>query len=381
MENNANDLVMDGNLGREIVRLIESGIKFSDIHLVENDVLRIRGGDVKISKVADGAIISRADILEFLDGPTKRKGLVIEDCFSAKDDIDVSCEMDIGGKKIRFRVNAFRARGKLEMVLRKIEDKIISVSDLGFGDAASRKIVELCGRSQGIIFVTGATGSGKTTTLGSMVNEINSSYECKIITIEDPIEVVHENKKAMISQREVGVDTSSFGGALRSALREDPDVIMIGEIRDRQTAETALDAALTGHLVLATMHTNDASQTIQRFVQMFDSEDRNRIQTILAAALVAVISQTLEKDVNNNRILISELMIASNAIKSSITNGQFVQIPNQIMESANTLGNYLMGRKAMELLVQHRITKEVAKKIFDLSSDSKSLNEQLLRIK
>lgn len=369
------------NLDIEISKLIGSGVKFSDIHITEGEVLSIRGADVSISSVSGGSIVTREDIVGFLDEPAQKKKIVVEDKFLNNEEIDVSVEMDFPDKKVRFRVNAYKSRGKLEMVLRKIDEKIVPLSDLGFGLEATKRIKELCGKGKGLIFVTGATGSGKTTTLGSMIDEINDTCSGKIITIEDPIEVTHYNKKSKISQREVGVDTLSFGSALKAALRQDPDVIMIGEIRDRETAEIALNAALTGHLVLATMHTNDASQTIQRFVQMFESEDRSRIQSILSAALLAVLSQTLERDISNNRVLISELMIVNNAIKVIISSGSYHQIPNAISESSNTLGNYLMGKKALNLFIEHRISKEVAKKIIDMSPDAKSLNDQLARIK
>lgn len=369
------------NISIEIIKLINSGVKFSDIHITEGEVLSIRGADVSIVSVDDSNIIARDDIIAFLDEPAKKKRIVLEEKISNNEEIDVSIEMDLVDKKVRFRVNAYKSRGKLEMVLRKIDEKIVPLSDLGFGVDTTKRIKELCSKGQGIIFVTGATGSGKTTTLGSMIDEINNSYSGKIVTIEDPIEVTHKNIKSKISQREVGVDTLSFGNALRAALRQDPDVIMIGEIRDRETAEIALNAALTGHLVLATMHTNDASQTIQRFVQMFESEDRSRIQSILSAALLAVISQTLERDVNKNRILISELMIVNNQIKVIISSGGYHQIPNAISESSNTLGNYLMGKKALSLFMEHKISKEIAKKIIDMSPDAKSLNDQLSRIK
>ncbi len=372
---------MSKNLSTEIIKLVESGVKFSDIHITEGEVICVRGSDVSISDVDGGGVITRDDIIEFMDEPARKKKIVLEDKISNNEEIDVSVQMEFSGKKVRFRVNLYKSRERLEMVLRKIDEKIVPLSDLGFGLDTTNRIKDLCNKGQGIIFVTGATGSGKTTTLGSMIDEINSSHRGKIITIEDPIEVVHEKKMSKVSQREIGVDTLSFGNALRAALRQDPDVIMIGEIRDRETAEIALNAALTGHLVLATMHTNDASQTIQRFVQMFESEDRSRIQSILSAALLAVISQTLERDVNKNRILISELMIANSAIKSSVSNGAYHQIPNLISESSNTLGNYLMGKKALGLFMEKKISKDVAKKIIDMSPDAKSLNDQLSRIK
>lgn len=352
-----------------LTRLISSGVKFSDVHMCEGQCFKIRGSDVAITNYPDSPVVNREDFLDFFSEYAEKKEINLKETLAVNVDVDMSADLIVNDKEYRFRVSIYKSRELIRAVLRKNDSGIVAFEDLGFGPAAE-KIRSLCRYPQGIIFVTGATGSGKSTTLASLIDIINEEIQGHIITIEDPIEFIHKDKKSVISQREVGVDCGSFGKALKSSLRQDPDVIMVGEIRDQETAEIALNAALTGHLVLATLHTNDATQTIQRFIQMFPEQERSRVQSTLAAALVAIISQALDKDLNNNRILISELMIATSGIRSTITTGQFVQLPNKITESYNTIGNYLMAHNVKMLLSQKRISPEVAKKYFDLSPDS-----------
>lgn len=359
----------DNAIKTGIELIIESGVKFSDIHISEGNHLRVRGGDVSINTNKDTPIVSKADIIDFFSQAAKRKGVDLLESLGNKVDVNASIVINVGGNDYRFRSNIFTSREKYRAVLRKNDSKIVPFDSLGFGVAGDR-ILKLCSATQGIIFVTGATGSGKSTTLASILDVINHRLHGHIITIEDPIEFTHDDHLCTVSQREVGVDVLNFKEAVREAMRQDPDVIMVGEIRDRETAEAALRASLTGHLVLSTLHTNDATQTIQTFVQIFEAEERSRIQSTLSAALLGVISQSLDKDTENNRILMSELMIANPAIRNTISTGQFHQLHNKISESTNSHGNYLMAHNTKQLLSQKRITPEVARKYFEMSPDT-----------
>lgn len=359
----------DNSIKTGIELIVESGVKFSDIHISEGCHLRVRGSDVSIKTNEATPVITRDDIVDFFSASAERKGIDLLDSLSKKDDVNVSLTISINGEEYRFRSSIFCSREKYRAVIRKNDSGIVPFDNLGFG-AAGEKIKKLCEATQGIIFVTGATGSGKSTTLASILDVINGRLNGHIITIEDPIEFTHDERECIISQREVGVDVPSFKEAVRGAMRQDPDVIMVGEIRDRETAEAALRASLTGHLVLSTLHTNDATQTIQSFVQIFEAEERSRIQSTLSAALLGIISQALDKDLNNNRILLSELMIATPAIRTTISNGQFQQLHNKISESYGSHGNYLMAHHVKLLLSQKKISPDVARKYFEMSPDS-----------
>lgn len=222
----------------------------------------------------------------------------------------------------RFRVNAFEQHRGAGAVFRSIAAHVPNIESLGLGEVFKG----LCSLSQGLVLVTGATGSGKTTTLAAMIDHINATRRQHILTIEDPIEFVHTSRQCLISQREVSRDTHSVATALRAALREDPDVIMLGEMRDLDSIRLALTAAETGHLVLATLHTASAAKTVDRIVDVFPTEEKAMVRAMLSESLQAVISQTLVKRVGGGRIAAHEIMLATPAIRNLIRENKVAQM-------------------------------------------------------
>jgi twitching motility protein PilT len=256
----------------------------------------------------------------------------------------------------RFRVNAFKQRGSYAMVLRIIPLRIPSMEELGLPKVTD----ELTKLPRGLILVTGPTGSGKTTTLASVINKINSERRCHIITLEDPLEYLHSHKKSIVNQREVGSDTESFANALRGALREDPDVILVGEMRDLETISIAITAAETGHLVLSTLHTNGAAKTIDRIVDVFPPYQQQQIRVQLAAVIEAVISQQLlPKASGKGRVAAHEVMVASPAIRNLIREGKIHQI-DTVIQTSSALGMQTMDTSLVNLYRRGEITKETA---------------------
>jgi twitching motility protein PilT len=229
-------------------------------------------------------------------------------------------------EQARFRGNAFHQQGGYAMSLRMIPNRIPSFEELNLPDAIER----LANLPQGLVLVTGPTGSGKSTTLASMIDYINVNRPCHILTIEDPIEYVHTHKCAAVNQREVGVDTDSFASALRSALREDPDVILVGEMRDLETIQFALTIAETGHLVFATLHTNDAAQALDRISDVFPASRQEQIKVQLAASIQGVVSQRLIPKVGGGQVAAFEILIATNAMRNLIREGKTHQIRNVV---------------------------------------------------
>jgi twitching motility protein PilT len=228
--------------------------------------------------------------------------------------------------KARIRANAFYQRGNCSLSIRRIPMRIPTPSDLGIPGV----MAGILRNPSGIILVTGPTGSGKSTTMAAMVDTINRIRPCHIITIEDPIEYLHTNQQAAVSQREVGTDTESFDRALRSALREDPDVVMVGEMRDLESISFALTIAETGHLVLATMHTNDSAQTIDRIIDVFPAERRPQIQVQLAGTLLAVIYQRLVPKLNAGMVAAYEIMVGVPAVRNLVREGKTRQLRNVV---------------------------------------------------
>ena len=247
--------------------------------------------------------------------------------FETGREADFSCEVAGLG---RFRVNAFEQQRGAGAVFRSIAQAIPSLESLGLGEVFRR----ICHLSHGLVLVTGATGSGKSTTLAAMIDHLNSTRQKHILTIEDPIEVIHEPRQSLINQREVHRHTHSFAAALRSALREDPDVIMLGEMRDLETIRLALTAAETGHLVLATLHTSSATRTIDRVVDVFPAEEKAMVRTMLSESLQAVISQTLVKKVGGGRVAAHEIMLATPAIRNLIRENKVAQMVSAIQTGA-----------------------------------------------
>ncbi len=226
----------------------------------------------------------------------------------------------------RFRVNAFNQERGAAAVFRTIPSEILSLEDL----KAPKFFEELCKKPRGLVLVTGPTGSGKSTTLAAMVDHINANDYAHILTVEDPIEFVHKSKKCLINQREVHRDTQSFNNALRSALREDPDIIMVGEMRDLETIRLALSAAETGHLVFGTLHTTSAAKTIDRIIDVFPAAEKDMIRSMLSESLQAVISQTLLKKVGGGRIAAHEIMVGTPAIRNLIREAKVAQMYSAI---------------------------------------------------
>jgi twitching motility protein PilT len=231
----------------------------------------------------------------------------------------------------RFRVSVFKERGNYGIVLRQIPNRLMSLDEIGLPPG----VKDLLMRPRGLILVTGPTGSGKTTTLASMLDVINREEDCHIITIEDPIEYYHPHKKSILTQREIGVDVPDFAEALRRGLRQDPDVILVGEMRDLATMEAAITAAETGHLVFATLHTTGAARTVDRIVDAFPTNQQEQIRTQLASSILAVISQVLMKRADGKgRVACFEIMIATDAIRALIREAKTFRITSDIQTGA-----------------------------------------------
>jgi twitching motility protein PilT len=256
----------------------------------------------------------------------------------------------------RFRVNAFNQNRGAGAVFRTIPSKVLTMEDLGMGQVF--KDVSMVPR--GLVLVTGPTGSGKSTTLAAMVDYINDNRYDHILTIEDPIEFVHESKKCLVNQREVHRDTHGFNEALRSALREDPDIILVGELRDLETIRLALTAAETGHLVFGTLHTTSAAKTIDRIIDVFPAEEKDMVRSMLSESLNAVISQTLLKKVNGGRVAAHEIMIGTPAIRNLVREGKVAQMYSAIQTSAG-VGMQTLDQCLTELVQKRVIGRDVAK--------------------
>lgn len=256
----------------------------------------------------------------------------------------------------RFRVNAFSHNRGAGAVFRTIPSKVLTMEQLGMG-SVFKNIAET---PRGLILVTGPTGSGKSTTLAAMIDHINETRNQHILTIEDPIEFVHESKKCLVNQREVHRDTLSFNNALRSALREDPDIILVGELRDLETIKLALEAAETGHVVFGTLHTQSAAKTVDRIIDVFPAAEKSMVRSMLSESLQAVVSQTLLKKVGGGRVAAHEIMIGTPAIRNLIREDKVAQMYSAIQTGAQ-LGMQTLDQSLSDLLAQRIITAEAAR--------------------
>ncbi len=322
--------------------------KASDLHLTYDTppVLRIDGQLILTNKDP----LSREDlkkmIYSILTDSQKEK-------FERDKELDFS--LTLSGLD-RFRVNIHLQRGSVEAAFRRIPLFIPNMEELGLPPV----IADLTRKPHGLVLLTGPTGTGKTTTLASMINLINEEKECLIICIEDPIEYVHFNKKAVIKQREVYSDTNSFAEALKRCLRQDPDVIVVGEMRDLETISTALTAAETGHLVLATLHTPDAPQTIERIIDVFPPYQQQQVKLQLASALQGVLCQRLLPRANGEgRVLATEVMIATPGVKNLIREQAIEQLPTSI-QTGSSFGMHTMDKSLQKLCQEGTISYETA---------------------
>jgi twitching motility protein PilT len=255
----------------------------------------------------------------------------------------------------RYRVNVFQQNRGISAVLRTIPTEILNMAQLGMGD----EFKEIANCPRGLVLVTGPTGSGKSTTLAAMVDHINETKKEHILTIEDPIEFVHKSKSCLISQREVHRDTQSFNNSLKAALREDPDIILVGEMRDLETIKLALSAAETGHLVMGTLHTTSAAKTIDRIVDVFPAEEKEMIRSMLAESVKAVISQTLIKKIGGGRVAAHEILIGTSAIKALIKENKIAQIYSS-MQTGMKYGMKTLENALVKLMADNVISYEDA---------------------
>lgn len=315
----------------------------SDLHLNLGvpPMLRIDG---KLLAVPEKPILT-AEMLESLI-----KGLMTDEQFSR---LKLKKEMDFsfGYDAMRFRTNAFYQKNALTASLRLISANIRSVSELGLPPVLEKFTMS----SQGFVIITGPTGHGKSTTLAALIEGINKSRAEHIITIEDPIEYVFEHKKSIVSQREVGTDTNSFANALKSSLREDPNIVLVGEMRDLESIEAALTLAETGHLVFTTLHTNSAAQTADRIIDVFPAWQQQQVRMQLASVLLGVISQRLLPRTSGGRIVATEIMLANNAVRNLIREGKSHQLENIIQTSASE-GMISLDKVLAELVSKGEVT-------------------------
>ena len=319
----------------------------SDLHLSTGSppLIRVDGDVRKLNIPAFDAKDVNALVYDIMNDRQRKE-------YEENLEVDFSFEVP---NLARFRVNAFNQNRGPAAVFRTIPSKILSLDDLGCPDIFR----DISDTPRGLVLVTGPTGSGKSTTLAAMVDYINDSKNDHILTIEDPIEFVHENKLCLINQREVHRDTLSFEAALRSALREDPDVILVGEMRDLETIRLAMTAAETGHLVFGTLHTTSAPKTIDRIIDVFPAAEKSMVRSMLSESLRAVISQTLLKKVGGGRVAAHEIMIGTPAIRNLIREDKIAQMYSSIQTGMSN-GMQTMDQCLQNLVNRGVITKDVA---------------------
>ncbi|HEX4011709.1 MAG TPA: type IV pilus twitching motility protein PilT [Solirubrobacteraceae bacterium] len=323
----------------------------SDIHLTAGapPTIRVRGRLHPLEGLPPLSVQDTREIVYSIMSDTQRQQ------FENNRQVDFSYSVP---RTARMRVNAYLQRGAVSAALRVIPSDIKSLEQLGMPQI----VHELAGLPRGIVLVTGPTGSGKSTTLAAMIDEINNTREDHILTIEDPIEFLHSHKRCLVNQRELGSDAVSFSEGLRAALREDPDVILVGEMRDLETIQTALTAAETGHLVLATLHTQDAPQTIDRIIDVFPPHQQQHVRVMLSVALQGVVAQQLLPTADGaGRIPAVEILIPTPAVRNLIREGKTHQLYSAIQTGAEH-GMQTMDSALTELVRAGRITRDMAKR-------------------
>lgn len=327
----------------DLVRLlVERG--GSDLHLKAGSppAMRVKGGMER----SEHESLTPQDTEEILAEILPEK---LSEDFAAQGEADFSYAVEGVG---RLRVNAFRQRGSISLVMRHIPFGVPRFEDLGLPEAIRR----LSSEERGIILVTGTTGSGKSTTLASMIDLINRHQSKHIVTIEDPIEFLHRDEQSLVNQREVGADTESFARALRRVLRQDPDVILIGEIRDAESAQIALSAAETGHLVLSTLHTVDATETVNRIIDLFPPHERGQVRTMLAGTLKGIIGQRLLRTADGEgRVAACEVLVATNRIRDFILDPEQTGQLHEAIAEGEYYGMQTYDQALLKLVQEERI--------------------------
>ncbi len=333
----------------------------SDLHLVAEmpPLMRIHGS---LAPAADMAVVTEADLEAMLAQVTTEEQ---QQTFATTHELDFGASVPEVG---RVRFNAARQRGSISFVNRLLPDTVPGPEALGLPDICK----DLITRPRGLVVVSGPTGSGKSTTLASMIQFLNESENRRVITIEDPIEYTYKNKRCTITQRELGADTLSFSEALRHVLRQDPDVILVGEMRDLETASAALTVAETGHLVLTTGHAPSASQAVERIINMFPPHERNLTQSRLASLLLGILCQALVPKANGTgRVAAIEVMLANPAVRNLIREGKSFQIPNTIRMNSQA-GMELLDQALVRLWKQHIISKQ---SVWDFCNDREEITK------
>ncbi len=351
----------------DIRKLLKSVIayKASDLHLVSGSEPQVR---------IDGKLIPLN--LPKLDGKQIEEmcyGIITDKqkkIFEEEGELDFALMVPNIG---RFRANYYTTLGDIAAAFRIIPLKVPTLEDIN----APEIFYQLIKREKGLILVTGPTGSGKSTTLAAMLNEINMQERKHILTIEDPVEFVHEHNKSLFSHREVGSDTKSFATALKYALREDPDIILVGEMRDKETISAALTAAETGHLVFGTLHTNSASQTVNRIIDVFSGDEQPQVRAMLSTSLVAVISQALIPKIGGGRVATFEILINTPAIANLIRENKTHQIYSQMQLNQQQTGMQTQTQIILKLLKNQMITKEDALRYSNRPEELKNLIQTL----
>ena len=337
---------MPVDLHRLLQTVVDKGA--TDLHLTVGSppALRIDGQLYKLR----GAPLQASDTQDLAYSLMTEKQRKV---FETNNEVDMSFKWR---EKSRFRSNFFRQKGFVAGTLRQIPHTVLPLEKLGLPDAV-REVIK---KPNGLVLVTGPTGSGKSTTLASIVNELNEVHRGHILTIEDPIEYLHDHKNCIVNQREIGTDTESFAVALKYALRQDPDFVLVGEVRDRETMEIALRIAETGHLTLATLHTNSAVQTIHRILDFFPGEQQEMVRTQMSFTLQAIITQKLLRRVDGGRILCPEVLMLTHGIRAQIRDDKTHQIYSAMQIGQTQSGMCTMNQSIVRLLEANLINREEA---------------------